>query len=75
MKNTAFIFLGITTLVLVLVAVLSALNTAFPLVFYLTCVGQALLIFTVYKVLTDDYKTDKTFDDWYEDNPMGKEEV
>jgi len=25
---------------------------------------------TVYKVLTDKYTTDKTFDDWYEDHPM-----
>lgn len=75
MKNTALILLGITTFILVLVTVLSALNTQFPLVFYLTCLGQVLLIFTVYKVLTDDYRTEKTFDDWYEDNPIGKEEI
>lgn len=74
MKNTALIFLGITTLILILVTVLSALNIQFPVVFYLTCLGQALLIFTVYKVLTDDYQTDKNFEDWYEDYPVGKEE-
>jgi len=31
------------------------------------CVGQLLLIFTVYKVLVDDYTTNKTFGDFYED--------
>jgi hypothetical protein len=44
-------------------------------VFYLTLAGQFLLIFSVYKILTDNnYKTKKTFDDWYEDYPHNKEE-
>jgi uncharacterized membrane protein YqjE len=46
---------------------------SFSLVFFLVVLGQALLIFTVYKVLKDDYTTDKTFDDFYEDRPdLGK---
>lgn len=67
MRNSAILFLIITTLVLVSVTVMSSLNVAFPWVFYLTCIGQVLLIITVYKVLTDKYSTEKTFDDWYED--------
>lgn len=70
MKNIAMTLLVVTTLVLILVSVLASLNFSFELVFFLTVVGQAFLIFTVYKVLTDDYTTDKTFDDWYEDNSM-----
>ncbi|MFD1095986.1 hypothetical protein [Salegentibacter chungangensis] len=70
MKNIAFILLWITTAVLVAVTIMSALNLAFPIIFYLTCIGQGLLVFTVYKILTDKYKTDKKFKDWYEDHPM-----
>lgn len=73
MKNIAFILLGITTAILVAVTVLSALNFPFPLVFYLTCLGQVFLIFTVYKVLTDKYTTKKKFKDWYEDHPMNND--
>jgi hypothetical protein len=32
--------------------------------------GQFLVLWMVYKVLTDNYKTDKTFKDWYEDRPV-----
>ena len=69
MKNTAINLVWATTIVLVTVTVLSSLNFPFELIFYLVVFGQLLLIFTVYKVLTDDYKTDKTFDNWYEDHP------
>ncbi|MDT0690969.1 hypothetical protein RM549_14325 [Salegentibacter sp. F188] len=70
MKNTAMILLTITTLILVALAVMVSYNVAFPMVFYITCAGQAIFIFTVYKVLTDKYSTEKTFDDWYEDYPI-----
>ncbi len=69
MKNNGVTYLILTSILLVVIAVLAYFNTSFPLVFYLTCAGQILLIFTVYKVLTDNYKTQKTFDDWYEDYP------
>ena len=48
-------------------------NVNYPIVFTAVLLGQAWWIFTVYKVLTDEYTTDKTFDDWYEDYPIGKE--
>lgn len=74
MKNKPIILLIITSAILVLVTVLSYINLQFPLIFYLTVIGQALLIFTVYSVLTNNYKTGKTFDDWYEDHPIKDEE-
>jgi hypothetical protein len=35
-------------------------------------VGQLLVLHMVYKVLTDDFKTDKKFRDWYGDMPKKK---
>ncbi|MDT0687423.1 hypothetical protein [Autumnicola psychrophila] len=70
MKITAIILLTITTIILVGLTVMSFYNVDFPIVFYLTCAGQAIFIFTVYKVLTDKYSTEKTFNDWYEDYPI-----
>jgi len=67
MKITGINLLIITSFVLVLLAVVSALEFSFSLVFILMYIGQLLLIFTVYKVLTDDYTTNKTFEDFYED--------
>jgi len=34
--------------------------------------GQVFLLIMVYKVLTDNYKTEKTFEDFYEDNPISQ---
>lgn len=67
MRFNGITYLIITSILLVVVTVLVYFNIDFPLIFYLTIAGQALLIFTVYKVLTDSFKTDKTFEDWYED--------
>ncbi|MGM0934853.1 MAG: hypothetical protein ACQEWD_15565 [Bacteroidota bacterium] len=75
MKNRPIILLIITSIILVLVTVLSYFNVQFPLVFYLTVIGQVFLIYTVYSVLTNNYKTTKTFDDWYEDHPIGDEDL
>lgn len=61
-----------TTMVLIVLTIMVSMNFSFNWVFYLTIIGQALVVFMVYKVLTDDYKTDKTFEDFYEDHPMGK---
>ncbi|MEM6720607.1 MAG: hypothetical protein AAF611_14865 [Bacteroidota bacterium] len=73
MKTNAIFLLGLTTLILITVTIFAAMNMSFGLVFFLVVLGQGLLIFTVYKVLTDDYTTDKTFEDFYEDRPdLGK---
>ncbi len=73
MKITAMSWLAITTILLITVVIFSTMNFPFGWVFYATCLGQISLVFTVYKVLTDDYQTDKTFEDFYEDRPdLGK---
>ncbi len=64
---------AITTIALLLLTIMAALDYPFNWVFYMTVLGQALLIYMVYRVLVDDYKTDKTFEDFYEDHPIGKE--
>ncbi|WP_341481592.1 hypothetical protein [Christiangramia lutea] len=50
------------------------MNFSFGILFYLMCFGQMMLVFTVYKVLTDNYTTNKTFKDGYEDRPVRREE-
>ncbi len=72
MRSPIF-YIGVTTLLLVTVAVMVFFNLRYDLVFYTVLAGQAWWLFTVYKVLTDDYSTDKTFEDWYEDHPIGRE--
>lgn len=69
MKISAMTLLGITTLLLLTVVIFTAMDFPFSWVFYATCGGQILLVYTVYKVLVDDYQTDKTFKDFYEDRP------
>ncbi|WP_127845858.1 hypothetical protein [Psychroflexus aestuariivivens] len=69
MKNLGFIFLAITTLVLITVTIFASLNLSFSWVFYLSILGQILLVISVYKILREDYQTDKEFKDWYEDHP------
>jgi hypothetical protein len=74
MKNSGIPLLILTTLILLLVTIFAALDLAFSWVFYLTVLGQATLVFAVYKVLTDDYQTEKTFQNWYEDRPKDQDE-
>ncbi len=74
MKLSAITYLVLTTFVLITVAIFAAMDFPFGWVFYLTVLGQGLLIFSVFKVLRDSYTTDKTFKDFYEDHPIGQEE-
>jgi len=69
MKINAIPLLGFTTIILITVTLFVMINLSFSWVFFLTVFGQILLVFTVYKVLRDDYQTDKTFEDFYEDRP------
>jgi hypothetical protein len=52
-----------------------AMDLPFNWVFYLTVFGQIMLVIMVYKVLTDDYTTDKSFEHFYEDRPVEPVEV
>ncbi|SDK68923.1 hypothetical protein SAMN04488034_101120 [Salinimicrobium catena] len=73
MRQSAIFHVVITTILLVAVAVMVFYNLSYDLIFYTVLAGQAWWLLTVYKVLTDDYSTDKTFDDWYEDHPVGRD--
>jgi len=63
MKISAMSVVGFTTMVLVTVTIMVSMNFPFNWVFYMTIFGQALVVYMVYKVLTDDYETAKTFED------------
>lgn len=73
MRLSAHFYVVITTLLLVAVAAMVFYDVSYWMVFLTVLAGQAWWLLTVYKVLTDDYATDKTFDDWYEDHPIGRE--
>lgn len=73
MKVSTMGSVAIATIALLLLTIMAALDFPFNWVFYVTVLGQALLIYMVYRVLVDDYKTDKSFEDFYEDHPIGKE--
>lgn len=74
MKISSITYLIITTVILITVTVFVLMEFPFDWIFYLTVFGQAFLIISVYKVLTDEYTTEKTFKDFYEDHPIGNED-
>ncbi|WP_281542186.1 hypothetical protein [Maribacter aestuarii] len=71
MKNSGLLWVVITSLLLLTVVIMVTMNFPFNWVFYATVLGQIFIVVMVYKVLTDDYKTSKTFEDFYEDYPIG----
>ena len=70
MKTPAMFWVAITTLLLITVTIMVAMNMSLSWVFYLTVIGQIFVAIMVYKVLTDHYSTDKTFEHFYEDKPF-----
>ncbi|ARN71541.1 hypothetical protein BST91_07755 [Nonlabens tegetincola] len=73
MRINALFWVYLVTAVLVILTVSSQLGTSFKWIFTGTLIGQLLLLIMVYKILTDDYETDKTFEDFYDDRPdLGK---
>jgi len=75
MKQSAYIYIIVGTLLLISVTIVSALDIAFKWIFYASLFGQAFVILMVYKVLKDAYSTNKTFKNFYEDHPIGKLEM
>ena len=73
MKNTAMFWVAATTMVLISLTIMAAMNFPFNWVFYITVLGQIMLVYMVFRVLTDNYTTDKTFKDFYEDYPIKSE--
>ena len=69
------LYMAITTVLLLTVTMMSVMSFPFNWVFYLTVIGQVFIVVMVYKVLTDNYTTDKTFEHFYEDKPIEPIEV
>jgi len=70
MKITGITCLGITTFILLTVIIFAMMNLSFGWIFYATCLGQIALVYSVYRVLKDDYTTEKNFlVTFYEDRP------
>lgn len=63
----------VTTLLLVTLTIGVAMGLPFNWAFLLTCIGQIFLVLMVFRVLKDDYVTEKTFDDFYEDRPIHRD--
>lgn len=70
MKSTAMFWVAMTTIVLITVTIMASMGFPFNWVFYITLLGQFMVVYMVYRVLTDNYTTDKTFEDFYEDHPV-----
>ena len=73
MKIPVMFYVWITTFMLLTVTIMVSMDLPFNWVFYSTVIGQVLVAVMVYKVLTDNYTTEKTFADYYEDHPIGRE--
>lgn len=72
--SKGILLLTITTILLVMLSIMAALDFQYAWIFSLTTIGQVLLVFAVYHVLRDNYTTDKEFKDWYEDHPLDSED-
>ena len=70
MKSSPFPYIILTTFILITVTIMATLNVSFTWVFYLTVIGQILVVLMVYKTLKDKYTTNKTFEHFYEDRPV-----
>lgn len=75
MKIPVMFYVAITTLLLVILTIMVDMDMPLNWVFYVTVLGQVLVVVMAYKVLRDKYVTDKTFDDFYEDHPIGKQKI
>ena len=75
MNLPVMFYVGVTTLLLITVSVMASVNIPFNWLFYLMVIGQILVVLMVYRVLIDNYTTTKTFQDFYEDHPIDREEL
>lgn len=69
MRSLKFIVYA-TTLAVVVYTLFSQLTVPVPLVFLLFIACTALLLYMIYRILKDPYKTQKTFSDWYQDKDI-----
>lgn len=74
MRLHVMFYVAVTTLLLITVSIMVSMNFPINWIFYTTSLGQVLIILMVYRTLSDNYTTDKTFKDFYEDNPIGNQQ-
>ena len=75
MKIPVMFYVASTIIMMITVTIMVSMEMPFNWVFYLICLDQFMVAVMVYKVLTDGYKTDKTFVDFYEEYPIGNKQV
>lgn len=68
-------WVSFTTFFLIVLTIGASMGLAFNWIFYATVIGQAMVLIMVYRVLTDHYTTEKTFEDFYEDYPIPRDEM
>lgn len=69
MKSLKLIVYSVTLFVVVY-AMLSQMYVPFPLVLFCFLFAQGLLIYMIWRILRIPYKTNKTFNDWYQDKEI-----
>lgn len=72
MRSSGMFLVLFTTVFLFVLTGLAFTKIGFSWVFILTVIGQLLVVLMVYKILRDHYTTNKTFEDFYEDFPIGR---
>lgn len=70
MKNFAIKLVWLTTAYVFVFAALNQMNVTIRILLLMHSIGFLLIPFMTYTVLTDNYKTNKTFKDWYEDHTI-----
>ena len=73
MKLPVMFYVAVTTLLLITVSIMVSMSFPIYWIFLVTCLGQVLIVIMVYRTLADNYTTDKTFKDFYEDYPIGNQ--
>ena len=73
MKLPVMFYVAVTTLLLITVSIMVSMSFLINWIFWVTCLGQVLVVIMVYRTLADNYTTDKTFKDFYEDYPIGNQ--
>lgn len=72
MKSFAMFLVVFTTAYLFVFSAFSQLDVSIKWMNVMFITGNFLFIWTVFKVLKDQYTTSKTFKDWYEDVPKNQ---
>ena len=70
MKNFTMKLVWMTTVYVFVFAALNQTNVNIRILLLMHSIGFILIPFMTYTVLTDNYTTNKTFKDWYEDHPV-----